>query len=224
MVELFLNVWLYLILAIAAFLVYLLCKNWKEWTLPRKLSALAVITLVLHVWEEWRIPGGFFYLYNQGCYNYPMSQLTDSITNLIGIVLGTIVVLWGGNVVASIAIMFLSAFELVVHCGILMARTQTLFAGTGVTVFYTPGMVTTLLGFLPVTIGFIYCMAKNHPTWKQWIFGIIATLIVNQTNVILPEEVFKDPETPYVFTDKGYYNQFDVLFPNDPLLTEEQTE
>ena len=215
--ELFLSFWLYLILGNGILNGVFLYRNRKTWSLQRKLTSLAVIILVLHVWEEWRIPGGFFYLYNQGSYCYPMNQLTDMLTNLIGIVLGSIVALaWGGNTVSSIAVMFISLFEIVVHCGILMLRTQGLFEGTGVSVYYDPGMVTALLGFLPVTIGFLYSFVKQRPRWKEWVFGIIALLIVIQTNVILPEEIFKDEETPYAFTDKGYYAQFDVTFPNDP--------
>lgn len=209
------SIWLYLILAIAAFDGYLLVKHWKEWPLQRKLTAMAVIALVLHVWEEWRIPGGFFYLYNQGSFNYPMSMLTDCITNMLGIVIGTIVVLWGGNTVSAITVAFCSFFEVVVHCGILMARTQSLFDGTGISVYYDPGMATTLCLFLPITIAFIYSLFKNRPTKKQLLFGVIWIFIIVQSNVILPEEILKDENSPYAFTDKGYYDQFDVTFPND---------
>ena len=209
------SIWLYLILVVACFNGYLLFKHWKEWPLHRKLTAMAVIALVLHVWEEWRIPGGFYYLYNQGAANYPMNMLSDCVTNMIGITLGTIVVLWGGNAISSITVAFCSFFEVIVHCGILMIRTQNLFAGSGITVFYDPGMATSLLLFLPITIAFIYCLIKSRPNWKQILFGIVCIVIVIQTNVILPEEIFKDENSPYAFTSKGYYQQFDITFPND---------
>lgn len=96
-----------------------------------------------------------------------MNMLSDCVTNMIGITLGTLVVLWGGNAISSI------------------------------------------------TIAFIYCLIKKRPGWKQILLGIVCIVIVIQTNVILPEEIFKDVNSPYAFTNKGYYQQFDVAFPND---------
>jgi hypothetical protein len=211
-----LDIWLYVILAIGGFDLVMVVRHWRTWNWQRKLTALAVICLVLHVWEEWRIPGGHFYLYNYGSYNYPMSELTDMISNMTGIILGTIVMLWGGDAVSAFVVMFLAGLEVIVHCGILMARTQTLFAGTGIHCYYTPGMVTSLVGFLPITVGFIWTFIKKHPTKKDVLLGILFIFIIMQTNIILPEELLKNPDSPYAFTSRGYYEQFDVRFPNDP--------
>src|SRR5574344_2399336 len=79
--------WLYVMIAIGIFMAVLLIKNWKDWTWLNKLGTLAIIVLVFHVWEEWVIPGGFHYIYNLGSEcpeRYPMSQLTDMITNFGG--------------------------------------------------------------------------------------------------------------------------------------------
>lgn len=119
LVEWWLSVWLYAIGAIGIALTPALVARWREWTWLNRLGTASVIVLVFHVWEEWVFPGGFHVIYNLGSAHpdrYPMSELTDMITNFGGVLLGVIVlVIWGFGSAAGIAIMLFSAFEVVVH-------------------------------------------------------------------------------------------------------------
>lgn len=90
--KIWLSVWLYVITAIGSVLMTLVVQNYRTWDLYITLATLTSITLVLHVLEEWRFPGGFFYMYNkimagsQQYDRYPMSQVTDMLTNFIPII------------------------------------------------------------------------------------------------------------------------------------------
>ena len=83
------------------------------------------------------------------------------------------------------------------------------FAETGQTVWYNPGFVTMLLGYLPLFIGFIICFVRDkpRPNWKQWLGGV-AILLVMILLVYGPEALLKNPQSPYPFPNSGYYDQF----------------
>ena len=78
--------WLYCMIIMSVILTVQMIVHWKEWDGLTKLGAFTVIVLTFHVWEEWVIPGGFHYIYNIDSAaalrsRYPMSQITDMITN-----------------------------------------------------------------------------------------------------------------------------------------------
>jgi hypothetical protein len=205
--------WLYAMIAIGLSLVVLLARNWKKWSWLDRLGALAVIVLVLHVWEEWVLPGGFHYIYNLGSAypdRYPMSQLTDMITNLGGALLGLVVLLvWGFKAEAGIAVGIFSLFEFVVHV-FLASKSLKVFGPAGQTLFYAPGLATAAFGFLPVAIGFFLAIArlKPRPKLRQWLGGILALLCLSLVFVQAPEAALKDKDSPYAFANHGYYEQF----------------
>lgn len=169
-----LSVWLYVMAGIAVLLGILICKNRKTWTRLNILCTLAVIVLVLHVLEEWFFPGGLHYSYNidhgsnlLSC--YPMNRLTDMITNFGGVLLGCIVLkFWGFKKPAGISIMLFSAFEVVIHVVIGITSLKT-FGPYGMNTLYSPGLVTSLFGFLPIVIGLAKELfrSKPRPTIKQ---------------------------------------------------------
>lgn len=205
--------WLYLMIAIGVFMLVLLIKNWKRWSWLNRLGTMAVIVLVFHVWEEWVLPGGFHYIYNLGSEfpdRYPMNTLTDMITNLGGAILGVVVLLvWGFRTESGIAIGIFSLFEFVVHV-FLAHKSLTEFSAMGQNAFYAPGLVTATFGFLPLAIGYLVYFIKHRPkpNLRQWIGGIVALVGLSLLLVQLPEKVLKDENSPYVFKDDGYYEQF----------------
>lgn len=177
------------------------------------MGSLALIVLVFHVWEEWVLPGGFHYIYNLGSAfpdRYPMSQLTDMITNFGGALLGLVVLLvWGFRTEASIAIGIFSLFEAVVHT-IPAGKSLAVFGPAGQRLFYAPGLVTVCLGFLPVGVGQLLTVIRSRPrpSARQWILGIAALVVLSLALVQLPEALLKDDRSPYPFENHGYYTQF----------------
>lgn len=141
-----LSVWLYVMGVIGVLLSYLVYKNRKTWSKLNILCTLAVIVLVLHVIEEWVLPGGLHYSYNINhgsmfLSKYPMNRLTDMITNLGAVVIGCIVLnVWGFKKPAGIAIMLFSAMEVVMHIGIGIQDMQ-IFGKYGMNTIYSPGLI-----------------------------------------------------------------------------------
>ena len=223
-----LSIWLYVMMDIGIYLTYLVWKNRKTWDMVNILCTLAVVVLVLHVIEEWVSPGGLHYSYNYShgssvLSTYPMNRLTDMITNFGGVLLGCIVLkFWGFRKPAGIAIMLFSAFEVVIHVVIGINSMET-FGAYGMNTLYSPGLVTSLFGFLPITVGLAVTLYKfkPRPTILQHIMAIAAMFGFCFLLINLPEMVLGDENSPYVFTDRGYYEQYAEEFEADTGLAYE---
>lgn len=221
-IQCWLSVWLYVMATIGIVLGVLVYKNRKKWDTINILCTLAVIVLVLHVIEEWVLPGGLHYSYNLShgstiLSRYPMNRLTDMITNFGGVLLGySVLKFWGFRKPAGIAVMLFSAFEVVIHVVIGINSLQT-FCEYGMNTLYSPGLITSLFGFLPITVGLGLHLFKkgNRASIKQWIMAVVAMFGFCFLLINLPEMVLSDDNSPYEFTDRGYYEQFADEFEAD---------
>lgn len=218
-----LSVWLYVMVAIAIVLIIQVCKNRKTWDKINFLCTLAVIVLILHVLEEWVLPGGLHYSYNIDhgstiLSRYPMNRLTDMITNFGGVLLGCIVLkFWGFRKPAGIAIMLFSAFEVAIHIVIGITSIKT-FGIYGMNTLYSPGLVTSLFGFLPIVIGLtkeLFFSCKKRPTVKQWFMAVVVMFGFCFLLINLPEMILGDENSPYAFTDRGYYEPYGEQYEAD---------
>lgn len=68
-------IWLYVMAAIGIVLAVLIWKNRKTWSPINLLCTLAVIVLILHVLEEWVLPGGLHYSYNIFLHHTPIEWI-----------------------------------------------------------------------------------------------------------------------------------------------------
>lgn len=217
-----LSIWLYVMAIIGVVLAYLIYKNRKIWSRLNILCTLAVIVLILHVIEEWVMPGGLHYSYNIShgstlLDSYPMNRLTDIITNFGGVLLGCIVLkFWGFRKPAGIAIMLFSMFEVIIHISIGITD-RSLFAQYGMNTIYSPGLVTSLFGFLPVSIaiGLHLFKKENRPSLLQWVMAVAAMFGFCFLLINLPEDLLGSEDTPYEFTDRGYYERYGKMFEED---------
>lgn len=217
-----LAIWLYVMIGIGIILVLKVWKHRKTWDTINQLCTLAVIVLILHVIEEWVFPGGLHYSYNfshgsSDLARYPMNRLTDMITNFGGVLLGCIVLkFWGFKKPAGVAVMLFSAFEVVIHI-IIGINSLNTFGAYGMQILYSPGLVTSLFGFLPISIGLAIHLFKkgNRASIKQWIMAIVAMFGFCFLLINLPEMILGSKDSPYTFTNRGYYEKFAEEFEKD---------
>lgn len=218
-----LAIWLYVMAAIGIVLGIRIWNNRKKWDKINILCALAIIVLILHVLEEWVLPGGLHYSYNIAhgstlLSRYPMSRLTDMITNFGAVVLGCIVLkVWGFRKPAGIAVMMFSAFEVGIHI-VIGIQDMDIFSAYGMDILYSPGLITSLFGFLPVSVGLAYVLFKkkeDRPKITQWVMAIAATAVLSFLLINLPEAVLGKEDSPYEFTDRGYYERFGEAYEQD---------
>lgn len=225
-IQAWLSIWLYVMAAIGIYLGWQVYKNRKSWSGLQTLCTLAVIVLVLHVLEEWVFPGGLHYSYNLShgsdvLSRYPMNRLTDMVTNFGGVVLGVVVLrVWGFRKPAAIAIMLFSGFEVVIHVAIGISSMQT-FGAYGMNTLYSPGLATALFGFLPVAVGLARVLfgEEERPSAKQWIMAVAAMFGLCFLLINLPEDLLGSPDSPYAFTNRGYYAQYAEAFEADSGLS-----
>lgn len=223
-IQCWLSVWLYVMLGIGIVLIFEIVKNRKLWTDINILCTAAVVVLIFHVIEEWVLPGGLHYSYNidhgsdiLDC--YPMNRLTDMITNFGGVLLGCIVLkFWGFRTPAGIAVMLFSAFETVIHIVIGITSLKT-FGEYGMNVIYSPGLITSLFGFLPITIGLAKALIKIKPKLKQWFTAIAVMFCFCFLLINLPEMLLGDKNSSYKFTDRGYYERYGEQYETDHNIT-----
>lgn len=222
-----LSVWLYVMAAIGVILAIGVYKHRNKQSKLDMLCTFAIIVLILHVLEEWVSPGGLHYSYNishgsmlLSC--YPMNRLTDMITNFGGVIVGCIILKkWGFKKPAAIAVMLFSAFETVIHITIGI-QDMHIFADYGMNTLYSPGLVTSLFGFMPVCIGLakeLFFSGEKLPSVKQWIMAIVGTVVLCFLLINLPEDLLGREDTPYGFTDRGYYEQFADEYESEHNLT-----
>ncbi|MGN0645096.1 HXXEE domain-containing protein [Gemmiger sp.] len=212
-----LSCWLYVITVIGGFFTALLACNWTVWLMATKLTVAGTIALVLHVLEEWKFPGGFYLMYNlkhgarpEVADRYPMSQLTDMITNCVPILFTCVMLAFGMPYVVCVVWFFFSIMEVVVHT---MAGFDCikLFGSKGKKGLYNPGFATAWGCYGPILLGFLYSfVVERAPTLWEILGAIVLSAILSFLCINLPEGTLKREDSPYAFPwGKGYFARFD---------------
>lgn len=222
LINYWLSIWLYVIFLIAIKLVIKVIKNKNIWSKLDIYCTLVIVVLVLHVIEEWVFPGGLHYSYNIShgssiLASYPMNRLTDMITNFGGIILGCVILKYFRfNKSSSLAVMFFCFMEVVIHI-LIGVQDLDIFYQYGVRLFYDPGLITSIFGFLPLGIFLLIELfnSKSKPKLKDWIYAIVGTFVFAFLLINLPEDLLKNEDNQYYFTDRGYYEKYGIYYEKD---------
>ena len=210
--------WLKCSLLISALMIVLILVNWNTWSTALKCVAAIAALVPIHATEEWIFPGGFAYQYNLFLNKseypkaYPMNRASDMITVLGTTVMYALLVLYfavTGRAVPSgilLGATSFSALEVSVHTyfGI---RAYGKFKSKGKTTIYGTGSMSAYVGFLPLGCIMIRQIAAQGLRaadigWCVAVLGIISIL------VFVPEAKFKDKNSPYAYSNSGYYERF----------------
>lgn len=209
-----LSIWLYLMIAVSGAIIGITVCKWREWGLQQKIFAAATALLPLHVLEEWHFPGGFHTMYNlmagsdrKDC--YPMNQMSDMLTNLIGVIFGCIVLIVGADPFFCVMQLFLCCAEVFGHFsgGVYLYRR---FKNKGKRTIYSPGMTTTVLGYIPVAVSIIVSFfIESKPTLAEFMLAVLCGVLLGGVSLKLPEKILKDENTTYGYTwGDGYLDKY----------------
>lgn len=197
---------------------------WDDMPLGAQGAVFAAVIMPFHVLEEWKFPGGLHYFYNtllgskekcnQDLSRYPMSRLTDMVTNvglqwipLIYLFLSFVTPLSNAT---SLCMMLFCFIEVIAHtcAGCL---TLNWFRKDGKKTIYNPGLVTSYMMFLP---GGIYLLTRlENISGSDWIwclilFVIMMLICIPLTETPLKKWVIKQEKGKFAFEDPKYYSKF----------------
>ncbi|MGN0645095.1 HXXEE domain-containing protein [Gemmiger sp.] len=217
-VKRFLSFWLYLICAIGGVLAGLLVMKWSSWSWSARCQTLAILSLIWHVMEEWRFPGGFHYMLNADksaghpelYHCYPMNQLSDMLTNLIPILCGCLFLALGSPLYLSMMWFYLCFTDSMGHI-VLGHKMKKKYAAQGKRTIYNPGLVSSLLGFLPTFALYLWSFFNAQaPTAFDWAVSAVGCAVLHVICLQLPEKLFSRKDTPYGFNwGSGYFEKFE---------------
>ncbi len=212
--KVWLSVWLYIMIFISGIIIGVTISKRNEWQLQQILFACATALLPFHVLEEWYLPGGFHTMYNLMANSnrtdcYPMNQMSDMFTNLIGVIFGCVVLVLGANPFFCVMQLFLCCAEMFGHFsgGIYLYRK---FKSKGKRTIYSPGMLTTIIGYIPVAVGIIVSFfTQTAPTLIEFVLALLCGVILGGLSLNLPEKLLKDENSPFRYTwGSGYLEKY----------------
>jgi hypothetical protein len=165
----------------------------------RLLSALNLLALLAHQYEEYVDPGYFPGQFNRGLFksdsprNYPLNPQTAMVINTAlayPFYIGPVVFRrpkW-----LSLAAVLLGWSQAVLH-GIVLPRRS----GAS----YGPGFLTALLLHVPIGIAYVKALNEEDPiSARDWASGLGCAVASTVGGLVLPNLAMRDKNSPYEFT------------------------
>ncbi len=197
---------------------------WNDIPIGAHASIFVALIMPFHVLEEWKFPGGLHCFYNNVVFTskkiidqrdrYPMSRLTDMITNvgLQWIPLIYIILVYNtelGNAVA-LCMMLLSFVEVIAHTGAGFLVLH-LYKNRGKKTLYSPGVATSYMMFLPAGVyvaAHIENVTAGDWLWSVVLLAIMMLICVPLTETPLKKWVAKQDKGLFAFEDNKYYEKY----------------
>ncbi len=165
---------------------------WSVWNL---------VALLLHQFEEYRFPGYFPGQFNTGVLksetpdHYPLNtQLAMLINTALAYPFYVLPVLFPKKVWLGLAPVLFGFGQVLGH-GIVFPRLAK--------ARYSPGFLASLFLHLPLGIAYIRQIRREQPVKRtEWLKAVIYTIAFAAGGVGAPQQLFKDKESPYRFTEQ----------------------
>lgn len=191
---------------------------WQSWSTELKVVAAIAALVPIHVVEEWVFPGGFHYQMNT-CMGskevdwWPMSRLTDMMTNLIAtfMYVGLTIYCWCVGCVSDgivLGTILFCLLEFIVHTA-LGTSMYFRFRSAGKKTIYGPGSITTYCVFC--VLGGILCYSLDWSalTGHDWFIGLIISLGgIVVLAIAAPTLIFKRVAPRYPYPRTFYFEQY----------------
>jgi hypothetical protein len=180
-------------------IVIYLFLTWNQNNIIQNLLWISLISLFIHQFEEYRFPGNFPKMMNTVMFKsdtpgkYPLNPNTSLIINVftgwLTYLLATI--FWKQAIWLSIASILVSAGNFIAHTMLFNIKGKTK---------YNPGMITSILLFLPISVIFFIILIKtNSATLIDWSIGLVLGIILNVFGILKMIDWLKDKNTKYSF-------------------------
>jgi len=213
--------WVLFNTAIGGAVSFYLFSNWKTLDVPRKIVSLLAIFTPIHQIEEYVIPGGFPIIFNlsndaaTANLAYPLNTLSAMTTNTVALLL-IVFVLWkfANKAWATLFAGLFGLGQVAIHVGLTITSLE-LFGSKGQTLPYSPGLFTSIVLYLPLGVFcIVYLIIKRSSllinaknTLKTIGIAFLAMVIAGGT-IIISQMVFRNPDTTFVFENRGFYGCF----------------
>ena len=165
----------------------------------RLLLSISLITLFIHQFEEYQIPGYFPRMVNAIMFRskqpdrFPLNTNTALVINVgLGWLLYALAIfLLQSAIWLAISTIVISAANVIAHTFLFNIKGKTL---------YNPGMVTSLVFFLPLIVYFFVFLSKHHLIHPEtFILGIVLGLLLNYFGVVKLITILSKKDTAYIF-------------------------
>ena len=196
---------------------------WDVMSLGMKGGVFAAIIMPFHVLEEWKFPGGLHYFYNvilgskskvRELGRYPMSRLTDMITNVglqwIPLVYLALCLFTDLSNATALCMMLLCFIEVLAHTGAGIL-TYFMLRKDGKKTIYHPGFATSWMLFLPAGVYLVTRLENitgNDWFWCGILFVIMMLICIPLTETPLKKWVIKQDKGMFAFVDAKYYKKY----------------
>lgn len=160
----------------------------------QKLLLASLMSLPLHQFEEYALPGGGPVVINkvfwgeQNLYrNYPGNWNSIMIVNLSAFIFYILAIIFPDAIWLGLSTMLFNLFQVAGHVFEMNIKGKT---------WYNPGMVTSIVLFLPVSIAYIVktSMLTSAVTWAGAAGFLVVMLIIS---VISPVQLMKKKDSPH---------------------------
>jgi hypothetical protein len=161
---------LYLMTALAVLVAAFIIWHWESIPVLQRMVGLFFVALVMHLWEEQRIPGGFVELITEHLHFTADRHFGEIITIAYVLVIAFVPLFFPHVAFLAMATMMLGIMEAVMH--IAMIRMFKL------PYFYSPGLATAVLLLLPISIyTFTYAIRNDLMQPLSWLLAFLYMLL-----------------------------------------------
>lgn len=166
----------------------------EDMSLIQKLLLASLMALPLHQFEEYAMPGGgpvvinkVFWGEKERYRNYPGNWNSIMIVNLSAYIFYILAIIFPNVIWLGLATMLFNLFQVLGHVFEMNIKGRT---------WYNPGMATSILLFLPISIVYIYQTA-GLASGSTWAIAVAALVVILIVSVILPVQLLKKKDSPY---------------------------
>lgn len=159
------------------------------------------MALLLHQFEEYRLPGGAAIVINCVLYGekenyrrYPGNAQSSMIVNISAYVFYLLAIFFPQFVWLGLAQSFFGFIQVIGHGIVFNYRMKR---------WYNPGMLTAIFLHLPIGIYYIFYVSQHGLiSCSDYLWGMVTLIIVVLVTIPLPILIYLDVQSPYEFTEE----------------------